>query len=81
MLFELSDKAKSWHDRVTQFFDDHIYPNEERVAQAARDAEDRWEPNPVLEELKPKAKEDKEEDKAAEKRRRRRRKKKSEKEE
>ncbi|HVS15978.1 MAG TPA: acyl-CoA dehydrogenase family protein [Thermoanaerobaculia bacterium] len=55
MTFEPSAKARDFRDRLLQFMDEHIYPNEERVAEAARTAEDRWTPNPVIEELKPKA--------------------------
>jgi len=54
-MFELSDKAKDLHQRVSAFMDEHVYPNEhlhhEQVEQG-----NRWEPTPILEELKKKAK-------------------------
>jgi acyl-CoA dehydrogenase len=54
-MLEPSAKAKDFRDRLLQFMDDHIYPNEERVAEHMRTTEDRWQPIPVIEVLKPKA--------------------------
>ncbi len=56
MMFDYSDKAKGLIDRVRGFMDEHIYPNEARYE--AENAEgDRWKVLPVIEELKPKARE------------------------
>jgi acyl-CoA dehydrogenase len=56
MEFEYSDRCKDYMERVQRFMDEHIYPNEaafhEQIAQG-----DRWQPVPIVEELKKKAKE------------------------
>lgn len=57
MLIEFSDKVKDLQKRVSQFMDDHIYPNEQRVMDELDGREDRWQPISVIEELKPKARE------------------------
>jgi acyl-CoA dehydrogenase len=54
MDFESSAKVKDLQSRVTAFMDEHIYPNEARYHQHTLGA-DRWQPVPVIEELKPKA--------------------------
>ena len=57
MDFTYSDKTKALIDRVQDFMDRHIYPNE-AAFYAQHDAlPDRWDVPPVLEELKTKAKE------------------------
>jgi acyl-CoA dehydrogenase len=55
MIFEVSDKARELQQRVRAFMDAHIYPNE-RLCSEQIASGDRWEPVPILEELKEKAK-------------------------
>ena len=43
MLPELSDKVKGLMEKVEKFMDDHIYPNEEAIAEEI-DSGDRWQP-------------------------------------
>ena len=56
MEFAFSDKVLDLQQRLQQFMAAHIYPNEavheEQLARAA----DRWQPVPIVETLKPKAK-------------------------
>src|SRR3974377_2108230 len=54
MIFELSPKAKDLHKRLTAFMDEHIYPSEARYQEHCQ-GPDKWQPVPVIEELKPKA--------------------------
>jgi acyl-CoA dehydrogenase len=54
MDFEFSDKVKDLQRRLTAFMAEHIYPNEARIHEHCQ-GPDRWEPVPVIEELKPKA--------------------------
>ena len=54
MFFEFSDRARELQDRVRSFMDHHIYPNEGTFCKQ-RDEGDRWEPLPLMEELKKKA--------------------------
>jgi acyl-CoA dehydrogenase len=53
--FEYSDKVKALQERLTRFMDEHVYPNEHRYHEGVT-AETRWQPRPVVEELKVKAK-------------------------
>ena len=55
MDFELSKKTRDLQQRLTDFMERHIYPNEQRYA--AEIERDRWLPTGVLEELKPRARE------------------------
>ena len=55
-MFELSDKAKKLQAELTEFMDAYIYPNEEKHHHQVEEAEDRWAPVPIIEELKQKAK-------------------------
>ena len=55
MLPELSDKVKGLMEKVEKFMDDHIYPNEEAIAEEI-DSGDRWQPLKIIEDLKSKAK-------------------------
>jgi acyl-CoA dehydrogenase len=57
MFFEFSDRAKELQARVKAFMDRHIYPNE-GVFSKQRDTGDRWEPLPLMEELKQKARDE-----------------------
>jgi len=54
MNFEYSDKVKDLQARVQSFVEDHIYPNEKKAAEQIAEG-DRWQPVPIIEELKPKA--------------------------
>ncbi|WP_233854876.1 acyl-CoA dehydrogenase family protein [Paraburkholderia sp. HD33-4] len=59
MNFEYSDKVKSLQKRLTAFMDEYVYPAEavfEAQMDAAREAGNRWQPAPVIDELKEKAK-------------------------
>ena len=56
MIFEPSAKTRDLLDRLNAFFQQHIVPNEARhheALHALRRAGDPWQPNPVVEELKP----------------------------
>jgi acyl-CoA dehydrogenase len=57
MFFEFSDRAKELQVRVKAFMDQYIYPNE-GVFSKQRDTGDRWEPLPLMEELKQKARDE-----------------------
>jgi acyl-CoA dehydrogenase len=54
MNFEFSSKVKDLQKRLTAFMGEHIYPNEARYHEHNNGA-NRWQPVPVIEELKPKA--------------------------
>ena len=54
MFFEFSDRAQELQARVKAFMDQYLYPNEGTFIQQ-RDAGDRWEPLPLMEELKQQA--------------------------
>ncbi|GAB2801741.1 acyl-CoA dehydrogenase family protein [Halomonas shantousis] len=56
-MFELSEKAQQIRDRLMTFMDQHVYPNEHVFHEQTAQAENRWAPPPILEELKAKAKE------------------------
>ena len=57
MNFTLSDKQVDWRDRVAAFMDAHIYPAVPVFnAQMLAFGTDRWQPVPVVEALKAKAK-------------------------
>jgi acyl-CoA dehydrogenase len=55
MNFEFSEKVKELQARVQAFMDEHVYPNEQLFYQQV-DEGDRWQPTPIVEELKEKAK-------------------------
>jgi acyl-CoA dehydrogenase len=52
--FAYSDKVKALQDKLARFMDDHVYPNEHRYNEGVT-SENRWQPRPIIEELKPKA--------------------------
>jgi acyl-CoA dehydrogenase len=59
MDFQHSDKVKSLQRRLNAFMDEYVYPAEavfEAQMDAARESGNRWQPAPVIEELKEKAK-------------------------
>jgi acyl-CoA dehydrogenase len=55
MDFEYSARTQELRQKLLAFMDEHIYPNESRYYAHVR-SDKRWEPVPVIEELKPKAK-------------------------
>src|SRR3984957_7259035 len=57
MNFEHSEKVRTLVGRLEAFFEEHIYPREAEVAEivATREGKGRWQPIPILEELKPRA--------------------------
>jgi acyl-CoA dehydrogenase len=55
MQFEFSPKVKELQKRVSDFMDEHIYPNEKLYYQQV-DTGERWQPVEIIEQLKPKAK-------------------------
>src|SRR5580765_5676929 len=54
MNFDYSPKVKDLQKKLAAFMDEHIYPNERRYHDEIAEG-DRWQPVPVIEELKPKA--------------------------
>src|SRR5438093_7427696 len=54
MDFDYSPKVNALRQKLGAFMDEFVYPNQRRHHEAAL-AADRWRPNPVVEELKPKA--------------------------
>ncbi|WP_405238675.1 acyl-CoA dehydrogenase [Lentisalinibacter orientalis] len=57
MNFEYSDKVNRLRERVTEFMNEYVYPNEAAYEEYIDASEDRWVIPPVMEELKAKAKE------------------------
>ena len=55
MNFDIGDKAKEVRDRVAAFMEAYVYPDEEEMFAQVDDG-DRWQPIPLLEELKAQAK-------------------------
>lgn len=55
MFFEFSERGKELQAQVKAFMDQFIYP-QEGIFSIQRDTGDRWEPLPLMEELKQKAK-------------------------
>ena len=56
MDFEFSERTKELQLRVQAFMDENVYPNEATYAEQLAGGNTRWEPIPILEELKAKAK-------------------------
>ena len=54
MDFDFSPKVKDLQKRLTAFMEEHIYPSEAKYQEHC-EGPDRWQPVPVIEELKPKA--------------------------
>jgi acyl-CoA dehydrogenase len=54
MDFEFSPKVKDLQKRVSAFMEEHVYPGESKYEEHCQEP-NRWEPVPVIEELKPKA--------------------------
>jgi len=55
MEFEYSAKVQDLRARLQAFMDEHIHPNEETYSRQLAAASDRWQPVPISEELKKKA--------------------------
>lgn len=55
-MFEYSQKSKDLQAKLLAFMDEHIYPNEHAYAEQLANAENRWAPLPLMDELKEKAK-------------------------
>ena len=55
-MFEQSEKARRVMVRLKAFMDDNVYPNEETYRSQQAAMKDRWQPVPIVEELKAKAK-------------------------
>ena len=51
MFLSLSDRARELLDQVMAFMDEHVYPNEARFEEEIASG-DRWQPVPILEEVK-----------------------------
>ena len=56
MNFEHSDKVLALIERLEAFMDEHIYPNQNTYMQQVREMGDAWTGAPIVEALKPKAK-------------------------
>lgn len=56
MHFEFSDKVKDLQKRVTEFMEEHVYPNEKTYEDQLNEGDSRWIVPPIIEELKEKAK-------------------------
>jgi alkylation response protein AidB-like acyl-CoA dehydrogenase len=55
-MFELSDKAQKLQQQLIEFMDQYVYPNEHVYHEQIDQAENRWAPTAIMEELKVKAK-------------------------
>lgn len=55
-MIEVSEKSIQLQERLTAFMDEYIYPNEHAYAQQLANAENRFAPLPLMDELKEKAK-------------------------
>lgn len=56
MNFEYSDKVKELQKRVSEFMEEHVYPNEQTYEEQLNAGDSRWIAPPIMEELKEKAK-------------------------
>jgi acyl-CoA dehydrogenase len=54
MDFDFTPKVKDLQKRITAFMEEHVYPNESKYQEHC-EGPDRWQPVPIIEELKPKA--------------------------
>jgi len=52
MDFAYSAKVKDLQEKLGRFMDEHIYPNERKYDDGIS-ADMRWQPRPIVEELKP----------------------------
>jgi acyl-CoA dehydrogenase len=56
--FEFPERVRVLQQRLQEFMERHIYPNEVVHEAQIRNAADRWQPVPIIEELKPRAREE-----------------------
>lgn len=54
-MYEPSDRAKKLQKEVTEFMEAYVYPNEHKHHEQVDNAENRWAPTAIMEELKAKA--------------------------
>ncbi len=54
MIFEMSDRARQYHQQLTAFMDKHVYPIEEAFYEQVAEG-DRWQVPEMMEELKERA--------------------------
>jgi len=57
MDFQFSSRSLELQQKLLTFYDRHIYPNEKTYQQQVDSAANRWQPVPVIEQLKPVARE------------------------
>ncbi|MEX2169256.1 MAG: acyl-CoA dehydrogenase family protein [Pirellulales bacterium] len=57
MLFDYPPKVQQLRRRLLEFMDEHIYPHESAYQDQLRNSPSRWQPPPIIEELKQKARE------------------------
>lgn len=57
IMLELNGKASDLRERLLAFMDEYVYPNEHVHHEQVEAAANRWDPTPILEELKVKARE------------------------
>ena len=55
MDFAFSDRTKEYQEKLGQFMDEHVYPNESTFYEQVAAGETRWQIPPIMEELKVKA--------------------------
>lgn len=55
-MYEYSEKSLQLQEQLSAFMDEHIYPNERAYAEYLHNADNRWAPIPLMDELKAKAK-------------------------
>ena len=56
-MYQFSQQSQELQQRLQGFMDEHIYPNEDAYARYLHQAENRWAPIPLMDELKVKARE------------------------
>ena len=56
-MYQFSQQSQELQQRLQGFMDEHIYPNEDAYARYLHQAENRWAPIPLMDELKAKARE------------------------
>ena len=56
MDFDYSPKVQDLRKKVSQFMDEHVYPNEQTFEDQLNSGPDRWQIPPIIEEIKEKAK-------------------------
>ncbi len=54
-MYQFSERSQQLQAQLQHFMQENIYPNETVYAQQLHDAEDRWAPLPIMDELKQKA--------------------------